>query len=73
MIGNIAKRIFNFKAKALVKAFYANPQLKKSLQTYIDDTNKFRKELKRAGLTSTEDLKKAIENNPNLPIKYKDY
>ena len=51
----------------LVKAFYANPQLKKSLQKYIDDTNKFRKDLKRAGYGNQEDLKKALANDPNLP------
>lgn len=72
-IGTLANAIFKGKAKALVKAFYANPQLKKSLQKYIDDTNEFRKELKRLGYTSTEDLKKAIENDPNLPIKWKNY
>ena len=72
-IGTLANAIFKGKAKALVKAFYANPQLKKSLQKYIDDTNEFRKELKRAGLTSRADLEKAVNDNPDIPFKFKNY
>ena len=67
MIVTLAKAVFNFKAKCLVRLFYSNPRVKKSFQTYIDDTKKFRKELKRLGLTSQEDLKKALANDPNLP------
>ena len=72
-IGNLVNAIFKGKSKDLVNAFHSDPKLKKSFQKYIDDTNEFRKELKRLGYTSTEDLKKAIEKNPNLPIKFKSY
>lgn len=66
-IGSLVNAIFKGKAKKLVKGFYSNPRLKKSLQKYIDDTNEFKKELKRAGYGNTEDLKKALANNPDLP------
>ena len=67
MIGTLAKAVFNFKAKCLVRLFYSNSRVKKSFQTYIDDTEKFKKELKRQGLGNTEDLKKALADDPNLP------
>ena len=67
MITWSAKLIFNLSAKKLVKGFYSNPRLKKSLQKYIDDTNEFKKELKRLGYGNQEDLKKALADNPDLP------
>ena len=66
-IGSLVNAIFKGKAKKLVKGFYSNPRLKKSLQKYIDDTNEFKKELKRQGYGNQEDLKKALANNPDLP------
>ena len=72
MIGTLAKAVFNSVAKCLASlVVFLRP--KNSFQTYIDDTKKFRKELKELGLTSQEDLKKAIEKSPNLPIKWKNY
>jgi hypothetical protein len=67
MISKLVRGIFNLKATNLVAKFYANPKLKKSLQTYIDETNEFKKELKRQGYGNTEDLKKALANDPDLP------
>ena len=72
MIGTLAKAVFNFKAKCLASLFYLNPRVRKSFQTYIDDTEKFKKELKRQGYGNTEDLKKALANDPNLP-NWKNY
>ena len=72
MIVTLAKAVFNFKAKCLVRLFYSNPRVRKSFQTYIDDTEKFKKELKLAGYGNQEDLKKALANNPNLP-NWKNY
>ena len=72
MISKLVTGISNIKATALAAKFYANPQFKKSLQKYIDDTNEFRKELKRLGYGNTEDLKKALADNPNLP-NWKNY
>tara|TARA_B100001093_G_C26691843_1_gene955188 strand:- start:230 stop:508 length:279 start_codon:yes stop_codon:yes gene_type:complete len=71
-IGSLVNAIFKGKANKLAKGFYSNPKLKKSLQKYIDDTNEFRKELKRLGLGNQEDLKKALADNPNLP-NWKNY
>jgi hypothetical protein len=39
----------------------------KAFDKYIEDTKEFKARLKRLGLTSREDLKNAINNNPNLP------
>ena len=67
MIGKLVTEIFKWKANKLVEGFYSNSRLKKSLQKYIDDTNEFRKELKRLGYGNQEDLKKALADDPNLP------
>ena len=72
MISKLVTGVFKIRATALAAKFYANPQFKKSLQKYIDDTNEFRKELKRLGYGNTEDLKKALADNPNLP-NWKNY
>jgi hypothetical protein len=66
-IGSLVNAIFKGKVKkAGSSAFYNDPRLRGALQTYIDDTEKFRKELKKMGLGSKEDLKKALASDPNV-------
>ena len=62
MIGRLVKGVYNLGAMALGKLAWSDPRLKKSLETYVEETNKFRKELKRLGLANTEDLKQALKN-----------
>jgi hypothetical protein len=61
-IGTLVNAIFKGKAKNLGKKFYGDPRLKKALETYVDDTNKLRKELKSLGYANPEDLKQALKN-----------
>lgn len=61
-IGTLVNAIFKGRAKKLVKKFYGDPRLKKALETYVDDTNEFRKELKRLGYANTDDLKQALKD-----------
>ena len=68
-IGGIVNAIFNGKARKIAKSKLEDPRLANSLQKYIDNTEKFRQELKSIGYSSKEDLKKALAKNP----KVKDY
>jgi hypothetical protein len=54
------------KADALTQKALADPRLTAVFDKYEEDTKKFKQELKRLGLTSTEDLKNAINKNPRL-------
>ena len=65
-IGKLATAIFNNKAKKLSKNAFSDPRLANLFDKYVEDTKKFKEELKRLGLTSREDLKNAINNNPRL-------
>ena len=65
-IGKLATAIFNSKAKKLSKKAFSDPRLTKVFDKYVEDTKKFKDELKRLGLTSREDLKNAINKDPNL-------
>ena len=65
-IGKLATAIFNNKAKKLSKKAFSDPRLTKVFDKYVEDTKKFKAELKRLGLTSTTDLKNAINKDPNL-------
>jgi hypothetical protein len=38
----------------------------KAFDDYVEDTKKFKQELKRLGLTSRQDLIDATKNDPNL-------
>ncbi len=71
MIGWLAKSIFNIKAKALSKKALSDPRLTAVFEKYQKDTNEFKKKLKRIGLTSSEDLRKALESNPKLAFMAK--
>lgn len=68
-IGGLVNAIFKGKARKIAKGKLEDPRLANSLQQYINDTEKFRQELKRIGYSSTEDLKKALANDPRV----KDY
>ena len=46
MIGNIAKFIFNLKAKAVMKTAAKSPVFKSALEDYVKGTNEFRRKLK---------------------------
>jgi|TARA_Y100000385_G_C13059630_1_gene623713 hypothetical protein len=59
-LGSLVKAVFNTKAKAVGKAAFADPLLHTAFQNYIDDTKKFKAKLKKAGITSTQDLKKSF-------------
>ena len=69
MIGSLVAGIFKMRTKSIVHRTLENPGLKNSFQKYIDNTEKFRQELKDIGYTSKEDLKKALAKNPRV----KDY
>ena len=66
MIAWLAKSIFNTKAKALGKKASGDPRLTAVFDKYEEDTKKFKQELKDLGYTSREDLKNAINKDPNL-------
>lgn len=65
-LGSLVKAIFKTKAAALGKSAFADPRLHKAFQDYIDDTNAFKAKLKKRGVTSPSDLRKAFEKDPNL-------
>ena len=65
-LGSLLKAIFKSKATAVGKAAFADPLLHKAFQGYIDDTKKFKAKLKKIGVTSPSDLRKAFEKDPNL-------
>ena len=65
-IGKLATAIFNSKAKKLSKKAFGDPRLTKVFDKYVEDTKKFKAELKRLGLSSREDLKNAINKDPKL-------
>lgn len=65
-IGKLATAIFNSKAKKLSKKAFSDPRLTKVFDKYVEDTKKFKAELKRLGLSSREDLKNAINKDPKL-------
>ncbi len=65
-IGGLVKAVFNTKAKAIGLAAFSDPRLRSAFEDYIEDTKEFKAELKRRGITSTADLKKALKNDPNV-------
>jgi len=65
-IGGIVNAIFKGKARKIAKSKLEDPRLANSLQKYIDNTEKFRQELKSIGLSSKEDLKKALAKDPRV-------
>ena len=71
MIGLIAKSIFNMKTKALFKKAFGDPRLNACFEKYQKDTADFKEELKSIGLTSSEDLRKALESDPKLAFMAK--
>ena len=55
MIGNIAKFIFNLKAKAVMQTAANSPVFKSALEDYVKGTNEFRKKLKETyGVTDID-------------------
>lgn len=70
-IGKLATAIFNSKAKKLSKKAFSDPRLTKLFNKYVEDTKDFKEELKSIGLTSSADLKKALESNPKLAFMAK--
>ncbi len=65
-IGKLATAIFNSKAKKLSKKAFSDPRLTKVFDKYVQDTKKFKEELKSLGYSSREDLKNAINKDPKL-------
>ena len=68
-IGGLVNAVFKGKARKIGKSKLEDPRLANSLQKYIDNTEKFRQELRDIGYSSKEDLKKALAKNPRV----KDY
>ena len=66
MIAWMARKVFQIKADALTQKAFADPRLTAVFDKYEEDTKKFKQELKDLGLTSREDLKNAINKDPNL-------
>jgi hypothetical protein len=65
-LGALVKAVFKSKATKLGAAAFADPRLKNAFEDYIKDTKEFKDKLKRIGVTSSADLKKAIEKSPNI-------
>ena len=65
-LGSLVKAVFKSKATAVGKTAFADPLLHKAFQDYIDDTKTFKAKLKKRGVTSPSDLRKAFEKDPNL-------
>jgi hypothetical protein len=65
-LGSLLKAVFKSKATVVGKAAFADPLLYKAFQDYIDDTKTFKAKLKKRGVTSSSDLRKAFEKDPNL-------
>jgi hypothetical protein len=66
MIGWLATKVFKTQATKLGTAAFADPRLKTAFEDYIKDTKEFKAKLKRIGVSSPADLKKAIERCPNI-------
>jgi len=66
MIGSLVAGIFKMRTKSIVHRTLEDPGLKKSFQKYIDNTEKFRQELKDIGYSSKEDLKKALAKDKRV-------
>ena len=66
MITWMAKKVFEIQADSLTNKFCSDPRLTNLFDKYVEDTKKFKKELKDLGLSSREDLKNAINKNPRL-------
>ena len=64
MITWMAKKVFEIQADSLTNKFCSDPT--NLFDKYVEDTKKFKEELKRLGLSSREDLKNAINKDPNL-------
>jgi len=64
--GKLVTAIFKNKANKLANKAFKDPRLTKVFDKYVEDTKKFKKELKDLGYTSREDLKNAINKDPNL-------
>jgi len=69
-IGKLATAIFNNKAKKLSKNAFSDPRLANLFDKYVEDTKKFKQELKDLGLSSKEDLKKALSIFLKMKIFY---
>jgi len=66
MITKLVTGLFKSRAKELCIQMFKDPRMDNAFDKYIEDTKEFRARLKRPALTSREDLKNAINNNPNL-------
>jgi len=64
--GKLVTAIFKNKAGKIAKGVFSDPRLGSAFDKYVEDTKQFKNKLKRLGLTSREDLKNAINNDPNL-------
>ena len=69
MIGGLAKKVFEMQAKSLVKGLSENSQLIQAFEKYKKDSEAFQTRLKKLGVTSSEDLVKAVNDNPNIKTK----
>lgn len=66
MIGKLVAAIFNTKANNLSKSAFSDPRMTNLFDKYVEDTKKFKKELKDLGYSSKEDLKKALAKNKRV-------
>ena len=64
--GKLVTKIFNSKARKVGKKMFKDPRMVKVFDDYIENTKKFKDELKRLGLTSKQDLIDATKKDPNL-------
>ena len=69
MITWMAKKVFEMQAKSLVKGLSENSQLVQAFEKYKKDSEAFQTRLKKLGLTSSEDLVKAVNDNPNIKTR----
>jgi cell fate (sporulation/competence/biofilm development) regulator YlbF (YheA/YmcA/DUF963 family) len=68
-IGKLASYMFMKKADDLVKATKNNGKLYNAFEKYKKDSEAFQARLKKLGITSSEDLVKAVNDDPNIKTR----
>lgn len=68
MFKALVQGVFKMKAKALGMAFFASPVIGKAFQEYIDDTNKFKAQLKKQGILNQGDLSKKLADKYGIGV-----
>ena len=68
----LVTKILSSKTDKIANSVFTDDRLTAIFKQYYKDTQEFKKELKKLGVTSTNDLKKAMNSNPRIP-NYKSF